>query len=212
MARVRIRAGEVEVEIDSRDFYVDNKTIRAVIEEVLGCLPAPKARPASGEAPELQEGGRRRRDCAGGGGGAPPSRPRLQRPEGAGATVAAALDDIADAEAYEPEFSGDAYAPERHSYEQIREELLGVLDSSAFFDSPRTVSDIAQRLWKDGWHASSLEISKSLVEMTARREIVRLPSKDSPAGTTYVSTAAHAVPGSAAGSCAPESASPVTGV
>ena len=34
MAKIKLRIGDNEIEIDSRDFYVDNNTIRKVIEDI----------------------------------------------------------------------------------------------------------------------------------------------------------------------------------
>lgn len=44
MGKVRIRMGESEVEIDSRDFYVDNQSIGQVIADVAGYLRDNSAR------------------------------------------------------------------------------------------------------------------------------------------------------------------------
>ena len=38
MAKIRLRVGDSEIEIDSRDFYVDNNTIRKVIADISSLL------------------------------------------------------------------------------------------------------------------------------------------------------------------------------
>jgi len=38
MAKIRVRFGRNEIEIDSRDFYVDNETIGEVIENIKQCM------------------------------------------------------------------------------------------------------------------------------------------------------------------------------
>ena len=38
MAKIRVRFGRNEIEIDSRDFYVDNETIGEVIENIRQCM------------------------------------------------------------------------------------------------------------------------------------------------------------------------------
>ena len=43
MARVKLKIGENEIEIDSRDFYVDNQTMGEIIEKILHHLPENKA-------------------------------------------------------------------------------------------------------------------------------------------------------------------------
>ena len=42
MARVKLKIGENEIEIDSRDFYVDNQTMGEIIEKILHHLPENK--------------------------------------------------------------------------------------------------------------------------------------------------------------------------
>ena len=56
MAKIRLRVGDSEIEIDSRDFYVDNNTIRKVIADISSLLQESRARilPYS-NAPSLEE-------------------------------------------------------------------------------------------------------------------------------------------------------------
>ena len=56
MAKIRLRVGDSEIEIDSRDFYVDNNTIRKVIADISSLLQESSARilPYS-TAPSLEE-------------------------------------------------------------------------------------------------------------------------------------------------------------
>ena len=56
MAKIRLRVGDSEIEIDSRDFYVDNNTIRKVIADISSLLQESSARvlPYSNE-PNLEE-------------------------------------------------------------------------------------------------------------------------------------------------------------
>ena len=56
MAKIRLRVGDNEIEIDSRDFYVDNNTIRKVIADISSLLQESSARilPYS-NAPSLEE-------------------------------------------------------------------------------------------------------------------------------------------------------------
>ena len=44
MAKIRLRVGDSEIEIDSRDFYVDNNTIRKIIEDISSLLQESSAR------------------------------------------------------------------------------------------------------------------------------------------------------------------------
>ena len=43
MARIKLKIGENEVEVDSRDFYVDNQSLGEIIENILHYLPENKA-------------------------------------------------------------------------------------------------------------------------------------------------------------------------
>ena len=44
MAKIKLRIGDNEIEIDSRDFYVDNHTIGKVIENISALLQESSAR------------------------------------------------------------------------------------------------------------------------------------------------------------------------
>lgn len=55
MARLRVRAGPSEVEIDSRDFYVDNDTVGEVIDLVRTHLPGADAPAGAGVLDSLEE-------------------------------------------------------------------------------------------------------------------------------------------------------------
>jgi len=44
MARIKLKIGENEIEIDSRDFYVDNQTIGEVIDSISNHLPENSAK------------------------------------------------------------------------------------------------------------------------------------------------------------------------
>lgn len=181
MARVRLRMGPSEVEIDSRDFYVDNETVRAVIEEMALCM---QEAPAANQSP------------------APlPAPPQAGPPEYLDAT---GLRNIREAEAPEPEFLDHDTSPEAddseegppagphaqraHSREQVRDGLLMLLDADAFFDYPRTVSDIAQRLRECGWHAGSLAVSEVMTELAICKRVTKNSAKGT--ASTYVSAEA----------------------
>ena len=44
LAKIRLRVGDSEIEIDSRDFYVDNNTIKKVIADISSLLQESSAR------------------------------------------------------------------------------------------------------------------------------------------------------------------------
>ena len=44
MARIKLKIGENEIEVDSRDFYVDNQTLGEIIENITSHLPENQAK------------------------------------------------------------------------------------------------------------------------------------------------------------------------
>ena len=44
MARIKLKLGENEIEVDSRDFYVDNQTLGEIIESITHHLPENQAK------------------------------------------------------------------------------------------------------------------------------------------------------------------------
>ena len=44
MARIKLKLGENEIEVDSRDFYVDNQTLGEIIESMSSHLPESHAK------------------------------------------------------------------------------------------------------------------------------------------------------------------------
>ena len=93
MARIKLKLGENEIEVDSRDFYVDNQTISEVIENLSSSLPENKAQVVH-EASNTQE-------------------TRGSEPTQFG------LESLDDAEAFEPEFN----EPKLVSEGEIRSKL-----------------------------------------------------------------------------------------
>ena len=81
MAKIRLRIGDNEIEIDSRDFYVDNNTIGKVIADITALLQESSTRiiPYSNEY-NLEENN-------------------------------TPLDSLEDAEVYEPEFGEPVFVP-----------------------------------------------------------------------------------------------------
>ena len=82
MAKIKLRIGDNEIEVDSRDFYVDNKTIGEVIENIATHLQTKNVRVITGDFPvqdNMQE--------------------------------VPALNSLENAEVYEPEFSNPTSVP-----------------------------------------------------------------------------------------------------
>ena len=90
MAKIKLRIGDSEIEVDSRDFYVDNKTIGEVIENIAAHLQTKNVRVITGDFP-VQD--------------------NMQ--------VAPALNSLENAEVYEPEFSNPIFVPLKQLREKL---------------------------------------------------------------------------------------------
>lgn len=144
MARIKLKLGENEIEVDSRDFYVDNQTLGEIIENISNHIHANQAKiiyenknevTKSGESIQFNQYG---------------------------------LEYLDDAEAYEPEFN----EPKPIGLHEIKAKLR-ILETSKFFDSPRTVTETVQQLREYGWNASPLDVSKALAKMASNKEILK---------------------------------------
>ncbi len=144
MAKIRLRFGTNEVEIESRDFYIDNDTASQVIADLAFRLQENSARVIT--EPEST----------------------LEIPEIA-ATYKANLDYLnmlRDAEVHEPEFT----APTPVTYDELPSKIEG-LERDGFFGNPRTVSETVEQLREYGWIASPLDVSKALTKMALHKEL-----------------------------------------
>lgn len=140
MARIKLKIGENEIEIDSRDFYVDNQTLGEIIDYISNHLPENQ----SNIVYETKKS----------------TKPEYQDQFG--------LESLDDAEMYEPEFSEPKYV----GFQEIKAKLR-ILETSKFFDLPRTVAETVQQLREYGWTASSLDVSKALAKMASNKEIMK---------------------------------------
>ncbi len=139
MAHIRIKIGSNEIEVDSRDFYVDNDTVQQVVEELIKCIP------------------------------------ENQQHENKPNYLSDFDSKIKEAEFYEPELED---AGPMHSHQQIREGLRALHNTDNFFESPRTIQEITQRMQKSRWLTNSKIISKVLTDMTNDNEVICNYSKD----------------------------------
>jgi len=143
LARIKLKVGENEIEVDSRDFYVDNQTLGEVIDNISHHLPENQAKivyesestPKSSEAANSTQYG---------------------------------LEYLDDAEVYEPEFNEPKYITSHEIKSKLR-----ILETSRFFDSPRTVTETVQQLREYGWASSPLDVSKALAKMASNKEIMK---------------------------------------
>ena len=143
MARIKLKIGENEIEIESRDLYVDNQTAGKIIDDLSNHLPDNQAKIVY-DTELVQESSKSEQSSQFG------------------------LECLDDAETFEPEFNEPRYI---HSH-QIKLKLR-ILETSGFFKSPRTVNEIVQQLREYGWATSPLDVSKTLAKMASVNEIMR---------------------------------------
>ncbi|MGI0004033.1 MAG: hypothetical protein ACREAX_01920 [Candidatus Nitrosotenuis sp.] len=146
MAKIRLRFGENEIEIESRDFYIDNDTAAQVIADLAVRLQESEARIVTGEV-------------------------SLEPPTGIMNAYKINVDylrTLRDAEVHEPEFT----APAPVSADEVPSKIE-FLEKDSFFDKPRTVSETVERMRDCGWLASPLDVSKSLAKMAFHKELAK---------------------------------------
>lgn len=147
MARIKLKIGENEIEVDSRDFYVDNETLEEVIKNISNHLPETQPTAVSKIKSTTSLSETNNQDKYG-------------------------LEYLDDAETYEPEFSD----PKSIGIHEIKGKLR-ILETSKFFDLPRTVTETVQQLREFGWAASSLDVSVILAKMASNKEILKSSSE-----------------------------------
>ncbi len=143
LARIKLKIGENEIEVDSRDFYVDNQTLGEIVDNLSDHLPDNHAKIVY-KTESIQKP------------------VELQHPTQFG------LDYLDDAETYEPEFTEPKYI----TFNQIKSKLK-ILETSKFFKSPRTVTETVEQLREYGWAASPLDVSKALAKMASVNEMMK---------------------------------------
>ena len=143
MARIKLKIGENEIEVDSRDFYVDNSTLNDVIKNLIQYLPEN----SSAVTHDYNHHDASIKNSS---------------------KAQFALDYLDDAEAFEPEFNEPKHIP----INEIKSKLQ-ILKTSKFFDSPKTVTETVQQLHEYGWATSPLDVSKILAKMASSKEILK---------------------------------------
>ena len=143
MAKIKLRFGENEIEIESRDFYVDNNTLGDVIHSVTTHMEKNRARIIFDEK-------------------------TFEKQTGNQNTFQTYVRTLENAEVHEPEFD----SPIPIFAEEIKDKI-NFLEKKSFFDQPRTVSDTVSELREYGWSASTLLVSKVLVKMAFNKEILK---------------------------------------
>jgi len=143
LARIKLKLGENEIEVDSRDFYVDNQTLGEIIDNVSQHLPENHAKIVYDT-------------------GSIPKSTQAEHPAQYG------LENLDDAEVFEPEFN----EPKHITSHEIKSKLR-ILETSRFFDSPKTVTETVQQLREYGWATGLLDVSKALAKMASHKEIMK---------------------------------------
>jgi len=149
MAKIKLKFGENEIEIESRDFYVDNNTLGDVIESVTTHLEENRARIIYEEKPSEQ----------------------IENNKSSKSNVSF-LNKLEDAEFHEPEYSSPIPI-----FEEEIEDKIHLLEKKSFFNQPRTAYETVSELREYGWAASSLLVSKVLTKMAFNKQILK-NSKD----------------------------------
>jgi len=148
LARIKLKIGENEIEVDSRDFYVDNQTLGEIIDSISHHLPENHAKIVY----ETES---------------------IQKSTQVEHLTQSGLEYLDDAEVYEPEFSEPKYITPHEIKSKLR-----ILETSRFFDSPRTVTETVQQLREYGWASSSLDVSKALAKMASNKELMKNSHED----------------------------------
>lgn len=141
MAKIRLKFGENEIEVESKDFYVDNKSIDEVIYNLSRFV-------AKNQTDEQG------------------SNAQIDIREALGESKTNYLSALEDAEIHEPEF----VQPISIDRNQIRSKIH-ILARDSFFEQPRTVSEVVAQLREYGWAAVPLDVSKILANMALKKEI-----------------------------------------
>jgi hypothetical protein len=143
MAKIRLKFGENEIEVESKDFYVDNKSIDEVIYNL--------SRFVAGNQTEEQRTN---------------AQVEIIRESLNNDSKTNYLSLLEDAEIHEPEF----VQPISIDRNQIRSKIH-ILARDSFFEQPRTVSEVVAQLREYGWAAVPLDVSKVLANMALKKEL-----------------------------------------
>ena len=146
MAKIKLRFGENEIEIESRDFYIDNETLGDVIANVSKHMQENKTHTVFNDQPTRNI----------------PNNSDIYK------STKNTLASLEEAEIYEPEFSDPIVIP----FEEINSKLQ-ILEKNSFFNTQRTVSETVEQLREYGWSVSALEVSKALTKMAFNKEILK---------------------------------------
>jgi hypothetical protein len=143
MAKIRLKFGENEIEVESKDFYVDNKSIDEVVYNLTRFV-------AVNQTEEQRTN----------------AQVEIIRDALNNEPKTTYLSLLEDAEIHEPEF----VQPISIERNQIRSKIH-ILARDSFFEQPRTVSEVVAQLREYGWAAIPLDVSKILANMALKKEL-----------------------------------------
>lgn len=138
MARIKIKYGQNEIEVESKDFYIDNESIEQVI-----CNLASFVKDSANNNIQYE----------------------YSYDQSISHTTGL-LHSLEDAEVHEPEFVKPTFIDK----DQIRNKMQTLIED-AFFDQPRTASEVVAQLREYGWSAVPLDVSKVLTSMAFTHEL-----------------------------------------
>ena len=142
MARIKLKLGENEIEVDSRDFYVDNQTLGEIIDNISQYMPENQAKIVyESDSKQISSN--------------------------------TGLESLDDAETFEPEFNEPKYIQSSEILSKLK-----ILETSKFFDSPRSVGETVQQLREYGWATSTLDVSKALAKMALNKKFTKTSTEN----------------------------------
>ena len=144
MARIKLKIGENELEVDSRDFYVDNQTLGEIIDNISQYMPENQAKIVY-ESDSKQISNK----------------------------MDHVLESLDDAETFEPEFNEPIHIQTSEIISKLK-----ILETSKFFDLPRSVGETVQQLREDGWATSTLDVSKALAKMSLNKKFTKVSTEN----------------------------------
>jgi len=144
LARIKLKIGENELEVDSRDFYVDNQTLGEIIDNISQYMPENQAKIVY-ESNSKQVSNK----------------------------TIHGLESLDDAETFEPEFNEPIHIQTNEIISKLK-----ILETSKFFDSPRSVGETVQQLREYGWASSTLDVSKALAKMALNKKFTKVSTKN----------------------------------
>ena len=144
MARIKLKLGENEIEVDSRDFYVDNQTLGEIIDNISQYMPENQAKIVY-ESDSNQISNK----------------------------LDSGLESLDDAETFEPEFNEPIHIQTSEIISKLK-----ILETSKFFDLPRSVGETVQQLREYGWATSTLDVSKALAKMAITKKFIKSSSEN----------------------------------